>query len=85
MGNCASGLRKEVAKMNKELLHRMKKAICALFPEKMGGHLEVIENEIKIMLMEMVTDVMKECKENDTPEGKENHEEVSGVKKVDIL
>lgn len=71
--------------MDKDLLHRMKKAIYASFPEKMSGHLETIENEIKGMLMEMVTDVMRECKGNDTAEEKEKQEEVSGVKKVDIL
>ncbi len=92
MGNCVSDLRKEVEKMNHEMLHRLKKAgeyqkkaVYALFPEKMRGHLEVIEKEIKIMLMEIAADVMNECKRNDSSEEKQNHEEASSVKKVDIL
>lgn len=47
--------------MNRELLQRLKtagayqrKAVYALFPEEMNGHLEVIEKELKMMAAEAV-------------------------------
>ncbi len=92
MGHCVFSLRKEVARMSKEMLHRMKmageyqrKAIHALLPEKVGGHLDVIEKEIKIMVMEIAADVVKEWKENDACEEAQGREKSSNVKKVDIL
>ncbi len=63
--------------MNKEMLHRMKiageyqrKAIRALFPEEMGKHLDVIEKEMKMMVMEAY---------------KQSTSQTSKVKKVDII
>lgn len=89
---CVSGLRKEVERMNKEMLHRMKtageyqkKAIRALLPEKMGGHLDVIEKEIKMMVVELAADALKECKKKDACEETQESEQSSNVKKVDIL
>lgn len=91
MENWASGLRKEVAKMNKEMLSRMKtageyqrKAVRALFPEKVGKHLDVIEKEIKMMLLEMAADVVEECRKMEPHEKEQGCERASGVKKVDI-
>lgn len=90
--HCVSGLRKEVARMNREMLYRMKmageyqrKAIRALFPEKMGGHLDVIEKEIKMMAAEIAADAVRECRKNDVCEGTQDREKSSNVKKVDIL
>lgn len=47
--------------MNKELLQRIqaageyqRKAVYALFPEEMSGHLETIEKELKMMAAEAV-------------------------------
>lgn len=47
--------------MNREMSDRImtakayqKKAILALFPEEMGGHLEVIEKELKLMAGEVL-------------------------------
>ena len=47
--------------MNTEILERImtakeyqKKAVYALFPEEMSGHLEVIEKELKMMTAELV-------------------------------
>jgi len=45
--------------MNREMSERMKiageyqrKAVRALFPEQMGEHLDVIERELKMMVIE---------------------------------
>lgn len=78
--------------MSKEMLHRMKtageyqrKAIRALFPEEMGEHLDVIEKEIKMMVMEAAAELLKNCnKGNDCRDG-QRHEQTSKVKKVDIV
>lgn len=92
MEHCVSGLRKEAARMNKEMLYRMKKAgeyqkmaIRALFPEKVGGHLDVIEKEIKMMAAELAADVVRECRKNNTCDETQDCEKSSHVKKVDIL
>lgn len=52
--------------MNTEILERImaakeyqKKAVYALFPEEMSGHLEVIEKEVKIMAAEIVKAMMR--------------------------
>lgn len=78
--------------MSKEMMHRMKKAgeyqreaIRALFPEKVSGHLDVIEKEIKMMLLEIAEEVVKECKKRDVCEEKQEREKPSGAKKVDIM
>lgn len=91
MGNCASGLRKEVAEMSREMLQRMKtageyhrQAVRALFPERMRGHLDVIEKEMKMMLLEMVADAVQECKKVDISEDKRDCAKSSGARKVDI-
>lgn len=53
--------------MNKEIISRLqqakeyqKKAIYALFPERMSKHLEVIGNELTNMFMEMAFEMMKQ-------------------------
>lgn len=78
--------------MNKEMLHRMKiageyqrKAIRALFPEGMGKHLDVIEKEMKIMVMEVAAELLKECNKSDACRDEQSHEQTSKVKKVDIV
>ena len=70
--------------MSSEMVRRLKvagdyqrKAIKALFPEEMGGHLDVIEKEVKAMFAELVMEVGEEHKET-TEENKK-------TKKVDIL
>ena len=78
--------------MNKEMLHRIKiageyqrKAIRALFPEEMGGHLELIEKEVKMMVKEVAAELLKECNGSDACKDGQNYEQTSKVKKVDIV
>ena len=78
--------------MNKEIIQRMKiageyqkKAIHALFPEEMGEHLDVIEKELKIIVMEVATDFLKEYNRSDACKDGQSHEQTSKVKKVDIV
>lgn len=87
--------------MTKEMLHRMKtageyqrKAIRALFPEEMGGHLDVIEKEMKMMVMEAVAELLKGCNKEDANKDDANkedankdgqsHEQTSKAKKINI-
>lgn len=77
--------------MNKEMIDRMKtageyqrKAIRALFPEEMGQHLDVIERELKMMVMEAAAELLKECNTGDACKDEQGHEQTSKVKKVDI-
>ena len=72
--------------MNKEMMQRIKmagdyqrKAIRALFPEEMGEHLDVIEKEIKAMVIELVVEIAKEQKTTVNKEDRNNK-----TKKVDI-
>lgn len=49
-----------------------RKAIRALFPEEMGGHLDVIEKEVKLMAAELLADLVKgkndgACREEKSP------------------
>ena len=69
--------------MSSEMASRLKvagdyqrKAIKALFPKEMGGHLDVIEREVKAMLVELIMESGKEHKETT--------EESKKTKKVDI-
>ena len=78
--------------MNKEMFRRLKtageyqkKAIYALFPEKVSRHLDVIEKELKMMAVEIAADVVKECRKSDSCGGGQDHEKESEVKKVDIV
>ncbi len=69
-----------------------KQAIRALFPERMSGHLDVIENEIKLMITEAAMEMLKEAgsscfssafvDEKESAENKNNSKKNS--KKVDI-
>lgn len=77
---------------NKEMIDRIKvaseyqrKAIRALFPEEMGEHLDVIEKELKIMAMEVITELLKDCNESDVFKERPSQEQTSKVKKVDIV
>lgn len=72
--------------MNREMMQRIKiagdyqrKAIRALFPEEMGEHFDVIEKEIKAMVMELVVEIAKEQKTTVNKEDRNNK-----TKKVDI-
>lgn len=78
--------------MNKEMLHRMKtageyqrKAIRALFPEEMGEHLDVIEKEMKMMVMEAAAELLKNCNKGNVCRDGQSHEQTSKVKKVEIV
>lgn len=78
--------------MNKEMLHRMKiageyqrKAIRVLFPEEMGKHLDAIETEMKMMVMEAAAELLKNCNKCDACRDEQSHEQASKVKKVDIV
>ena len=89
--------------MNREMLHRLKtageyqkKAIMALLPEPMERHLDVIEKEIKMMVVETVAEMVWECRKRDAAWEKQEqegtdaaqetqvHEKTAGTKKVDI-
>lgn len=72
--------------MNREMMQRIKiagdyqrKAIRALFPEEMGEHFDVIEKEIKAMVIELVVEIAKEQKTTVNKEDRNNK-----TKKVDI-
>lgn len=78
--------------MNKEMLNRIKiageyqrKAIYALFPEEMNEHLGVIEKELKMMAIEVMTELLKEFSSDDACKNEQGNEKTSRVKKVDIL
>lgn len=78
--------------MNKEMLHRMKiageyqrKAVRALFPEEMGGHLDAIEKEMKMMVREAAAELLKNCNKSDVCRDGQSHDQTSKVKKVDIV
>lgn len=78
--------------MNKEMIYRMKiageyqrKAMRALFPEEMGEHMDVIEKELKMMVMEVITELLKESNRSDACRDRQSHEQTSKVKKVDIV
>lgn len=56
---------------NREMINRFRvaagyqrKAVKALFPETMGNHIDVIENEIRLMLTEAAMEMIKECGKN---------------------
>lgn len=72
--------------MNKELLRRIqtageyqRKAVYALFPEEMSGHLEVIEKELKMMALEAV---MAFLENNDSGENEASKNNVRYENKV---
>ena len=70
--------------MNNTMIKRLKtageyqkKAILALLPERTAGHLDVIGNEMKQMVAEMLPG---SCKKDKAPEA----EQTGNVKKVSI-
>lgn len=78
--------------MSKEMFRRLKtageyqrKAIYALFPEKISGHLDVIERELKMIAAEIAADVVKEYRKCDSCCGDQDCKKESEVKKVDIV
>lgn len=78
--------------MDRELFERIrtagvyqKKAIQALFPERVNRHMEVIEKEVKAMIIETVTNWMKECKKDRDFAQQEEQKQTGTVKKVDIM
>ncbi len=75
--------------MNLETRSRIKEAkqyeilaLKALLPKEAQGHIEVIEKEIKAMVMECVLDFIKQ--DNTESDRKESDENVQKVKKVTI-
>ena len=63
--------------MSKEILDRImtatayqKKAVYALFPEKMGVHLDVIEKEIKSMAVEIMEAWLRDDRQKSRNDGK---------------
>ncbi len=78
--------------MNKEMIDRVKiaaeyqkKAIRALFPEEMGEHLDVIEKELKVMAIEIMAELLKDCMESGVFNEQPSQQQGSKVKKVDIV
>ena len=84
-----SANREEVIKRFKEAAGYQRQAVRCLFPERMGKHMDVIGNELKLMITEAAADLLKDCgraafcggSEDDTVETKKS----TGTKKVDIL
>ena len=78
--------------MNKEMMKRLrtagkyqKKALRALFPEEMSGHLDVIEGEVKAMFMDLAFEMIKEYKHmDDKEENMESDKTDRTTKKVEI-
>mgnify|MGYP007121866443 CR=1 FL=1 len=87
--------------MNTELLERImiakeyqKKAVYALFPEEMSGHLEVIEREVRMMAAEFVKAMaqneksgaeVNERNERTCTDGQGKHSgRPNGARKIDI-
>ena len=73
--------------MSSEMVRRLKvagdyqrKAIKALFPEEMSGHMDVIEREVKAMLVELAMEIIRDQKVTS-----EKEQENNKTKKVDIL
>ncbi|RDU21962.1 hypothetical protein [Anaerosacchariphilus polymeriproducens] len=74
--------------MNKDMIRRLQEAkkyewmaVKALFPESATAHIEVIEKELKEMLMECMLDFLKS---NDEKDKSEQKKEAKDVKKVTI-
>ena len=62
-----------------------KKALRALFPEEMSGHLDVIEGEVKAMFMDLAFEMIKEYKNmDDKEENMESDKTDRTTKKVEI-
>ncbi len=87
--------------MREEMLSRLmeagkyqKKAIRALFPESMAGHMEVIENELSAMFMEYAMELASQCmraknketQESDVTEetGRQTNRQKSSVRSINI-
>lgn len=71
--------------MNQKILDRLmtagayqKKAIYALFPEKMSVHLDAIEKEIKAMAAETMETWLREKWEKDRGDGKNHKSNMDG-------
>lgn len=62
-----------------------KKAVRALFSDKMNGHLDVIEREVKAMFVEMLSDVMSECQTERKRESGPKAAKGENARKIDIL
>ena len=45
----------------------------------------MIEKELKMMVMEVITELLKECNRSDACRDRQSHEQTSKVKKVDIV
>ncbi len=62
-----------------------KKAIRALFPERMNEHLDVIEQEVKAMFFEMVADCVRKGNRDDESKDTSPQEKDGKAKKIDIM
>ncbi len=78
--------------MKRDLMERLciageyqKKAVRALCSEKMNGHLDVIEREVKMMFVELMADVMRECKTERKRESGPKAAEGENARKIEIL
>ena len=91
-------MRKEYGHRVRKAMEYQKKAVMALLPESMEGHLEVIGGEVRKMMLELAIGALRDCRESDLCKEffgcKRNEDEVgepeknaeeSRVKKVSIL
>ena len=92
---------REVIDRFREAAAYQRKAVRCLIPERLGGHLDVIGNELKLMLTEAAADILKDCvgqafcsagtgykKETDIGESgckMKKESERKGSRKIDIL
>jgi len=62
-----------------------RKAVRALFPEEMREHLDAIEKELKMMVKESVTELLKEYNKSNVCREEQGHKQKPKAKKVDIV
>lgn len=84
-------MREEVSRMNKNMLERIKlageyqkKAIWALLPESAAEHVNVIEREMKQLLLEIGSGLVQEIMKPAETAASGKQEAESHVKKVTI-
>ena len=85
---------REYVQRVKKAMEYQKKAVRALLPENVGGHLEVIENEVRAMLFDLAANMIRDVRESELfrcdavkAGGREEDKKDrsgAGVRKVDI-
>ena len=58
-------MRKEYGHRVRKAMEYQKKAVMALLPESMEGHLELIGGEIRKMMLELAIEALRDCRDSD--------------------